>query len=150
MHAEWTNDRFTVSTDRARLDIGVIHSFLSERAYWALGRSREAVARTIEHSLCFGLFDEAAQVGFARVVTDYAIFAYLCDVFVIESHRGCGLSKWLLRCVLSHPAMTGIRRFHLLTNDAHTLYQQLGFTALASPERHMELVALSPAPDPKR
>jgi len=130
MHAEWTNDRFTVSTDRARLDIGVIHSFLSE--------------------LCFGLFDEAAQVGFARVVTDYAIFAYLCDVFVIESHRGCGLSKWLLRCVLSHPAMTGIRRFHLLTNDAHTLYQQLGFTALASPERHMELVALSPAPDPKR
>ncbi|HUI25535.1 MAG TPA: GNAT family N-acetyltransferase [Candidatus Kryptonia bacterium] len=140
MDSEWTHDRFTISTDRARLDVDRIHSFLSERAYWALGRSRELVTRTIEHSLCFGVYDETAQVGFARVVTDYAIFAYLCDVFILESHRGRGLSKWLLRCVLAHPALAGMRRFHLVTDDAHGLYRQFGFTLLANPERHMELM----------
>ena len=152
MHAEWVNGRFSISTDPARLDVDVIHSFLSQRAYWAQGRSREVVERSIEHSLCFGVYDEAAQVGLARVVTDRATFAYLCDVFVLESHRGRGLSKWLLRCVLSHPALVGMQRFQLLTNDAHALYRQFGFAPLARPERHMELVisrgtSASPGPN---
>jgi N-acetylglutamate synthase-like GNAT family acetyltransferase len=143
MQAEWVDGDLIVSTDPARLDVAMIHAFLSQHAYWAQGRSREVVERSIAHSLCFGVYDRTAQVGFARLVTDRAVFACLCDVFILESQRGRGLSKWLLRCIMAHPALQGLRRFHLLTNDAHGLYRQFGFTALSNPERHMELVNLA-------
>jgi GNAT superfamily N-acetyltransferase len=128
-----------ISTDPARLNLDVIHGFLTN-CYWAKGIPREVVARSIEHSLCFGVYDgSGAQVGFARVVSDFATVAYLGDVFVLESHRGRGLSKWMMECVVQHPALQNLRRWILLTRDAHGLYAQFGFTPLKSPERYMEL-----------
>ena len=133
---------FVISTDKARLDLPVIHAFLSERSYWAIGRTLDLVLRTIEHSLCFGVYDGAAQVGFARVVTDYATFAWLCDVFVLEDYRGNGLSKWLVQTVVTHPGLAAVRRFLLATRDAHGLYERYaGFTPLQAPERWMERLA---------
>src|ERR1700686_4013361 len=130
---------FSVSTDRARLNQDVIHAFLTN-CYWAKGIPREVVARSIEHSLCFGIYDgSGAQVGFARVVSDFATVAYLGDVFVLESHRGRGLSRWLMQCIVQHPALQNLRRWILLTRDAHGLYAQFGFTPVKSPERYMEL-----------
>jgi GNAT superfamily N-acetyltransferase len=130
---------FLISTDPARLDVDVIHGFLTN-CYWAKGISREVVARSIEHSLCFGVYDgSGAQVGFARVVSDFTTVAYLGDVFVLESHRGRGLSKWMMECVTRHPALQNLRRWVLLTRDAHGLYAQFGFTPVKSPERYMEL-----------
>jgi GNAT superfamily N-acetyltransferase len=130
---------FSISTDQARLDLDVIHGFLTD-CYWAKGIPRQIVARSIEHSLCFGIYDgSGAQVGFARVVSDFATVAYLGDVFVLESHRGRGLSKWLMQCILQHPALQNLRRWILLTGDAHGLYAQFGFTPVKSPERYMEL-----------
>jgi len=129
---------FVVSTDRTRLDLDVIHGFLTN-CYWANGIPREVVARSIEHSLCFGVYDgSGAQVGFARVVSDFATGAYLGDVFVLETHRGRGLSKWMMECVVQHPALQNLRRWILLTRDAHGLYKQFGFTPLKSAERYME------------
>jgi len=129
---------FVVSTDRTRLDLDVIHGFLTN-CYWANGIPREVVARSIEHSLCFGVYDgSAAQVGFARVVSDFATVAYLGDVFVLETHRGRGLSNWMMECVVQHPALQNLRRWILLTRDAHGLYKQFGFTPLKSAERYME------------
>lgn len=136
---EFRRDQFVGSTDRARLDLDVIHGFLTN-CYWAKGIPREVVARSIEHSLCFGVYDgSGAQVGFARVVSDFATVAYLGDVFVLESHRGRGLSKWMMECILQHPSLQNLRRWILLTRDAHGLYQQFGFTPLKSAERYMEL-----------
>jgi len=130
---------FLISTDRARLDLDVIHGFLTN-CYWAKGIPRETVARSIEHSLCFGVYDgSGAQVGFARVVSDFATVAYLGDVFVLESHRGRGLSKWMMECVMQHPALQNLRRWILLTGDAHGLYAQFGFTPLTAPDRFMEV-----------
>jgi GNAT superfamily N-acetyltransferase len=130
---------FSVSTDRARLNQDVIHAFLTN-CYWAKGIPREVAARSIEHSLCFGIYDgSGAQVGFARVVSDFATVAYLGDVFVLESHRGRGLSRWLMQCIVQHPALQNLRRWILLTRDAHGLYAQFGFTPVKSPERYMEL-----------
>jgi GNAT superfamily N-acetyltransferase len=130
---------FLISTNPARLDLDVIHGFLTD-CYWAKGIPRETVARSIEHSLCFGVYDgRGAQIGFARVVSDFATVAYLGDVFVLESHRGRGLSKWLMECILRHPALQGLRRWILLTRDAHGLYAEFGFTPVKSPERYMEL-----------
>jgi GNAT superfamily N-acetyltransferase len=130
---------FSISTDRARLDLDVIHGFLTN-CYWAKGIPRDVAARSIEHSLCFGIYDgSGAQVGFARVVSDFATVAYLGDVFVLESHRGRGLSKWMMECILPHPALQNLRRWILLTRDAHGLYAQFGFTPVKSPERYMEL-----------
>ena len=130
---------FLVSTDRTRLDLDVIHGFLT-KCYWAKGIPREVVARSIEHSLCFGVYDGGGvQVGFARVVSDFATVAYLGDVFILESHRGRGLSKWLMECIMRHPALQNLRRWILLTRDAHALYAQFGFTPVNSPERYMEL-----------
>jgi N-acetylglutamate synthase-like GNAT family acetyltransferase len=130
---------FLISSDRARLHLDVIHDFLTS-CYWAKGIPREIVQRSIEHSLCFGIYDAAgAQVGFARVVSDFATVAYLGDVFVLEAHRGRGLSKCLIQCIMDHPALQGLRRWVLLTRDAHQLYSQFGFTPLASPERYMEI-----------
>lgn len=129
----------TISTDKTRLDLTVIHGFLS-RSYWAEGVPVEIIRRAIEHSLCFGVYDGAQQVGFARVISDYATFAYLADVFILEAWRGRGLSKRLRREIMNHPDLQGLRRFALVTKDAHGLYQQFGFTELAHPERHLEIV----------
>lgn len=136
---EYRRAEFLISTDRNRLNLDVVHDFLTN-CYWAKGIPREVVARSIEHSLCFGIYDgDARQVGFVRVVTDFATIAYLGDVFVLESHRGRGLSKWLMECITQHPALQNLRRWILLTRDAHRLYSQYGFTPLKAPERYMEL-----------
>jgi GNAT superfamily N-acetyltransferase len=130
---------FLISTDPARIDLDVVHGYLA-RSYWAAGVPREIVARSISHSLCFGLYEWDRQVGFARVVTDRATFAYLADVFVLESHRARGLSKLLMQAIVEHPDLQGLRRFSLSTKDAHGLYAMFGFTALRAPERHMEVL----------
>lgn len=136
---EHRRGEFFVSTDPARLDLDVIHGFLTN-CYWAKGIPRDVVARSIEHSLCFGIYDGAGvQIGFARVVSDFATVAYLGDVFVLESHRGQGLSKWMMECILRHPSLQNLRRWILLTRDAHRLYSQFGFTPIAAPDRYMEL-----------
>jgi len=130
---------FLISTDPARISLDVVHGFLTN-CYWAKGIPRETVARSIEHSLCFGVYDGSGeQVGFARVVSDFATVAYLGDVFILESHRGRGLSKWLMECVTQHPSLQGLRRWILLTRDAHALYAKFGFTPVAKPDRYMEL-----------
>jgi GNAT superfamily N-acetyltransferase len=137
--AEHRRGEFLISTDRNRFNLDVIHGFLTN-CYWARGIPREVVARSIEHALCFGVYHEnGAQVGFARVVSDFATVAYLGDVFVLESHRGRGLSKWLMECVVEHPGLQNLRRWILLTRDAHGLYSQFGFTPVKAPERYMEL-----------
>ena len=130
---------YGISTDPARLDLDVIHGYLS-RSYWAEGVPREVVARSLEHSLNFGLYEWERQVGFARVVSDRATYAYLADVFVLESHRGRGLGVFLIDAVMNHPELEGLRRFGLVTRDAHGLYDRFGFRPLAEPERHMEVV----------
>ena len=137
--AEQRRGEFLVSTDPRRLDLRVVHQFLTN-CYWAKGIPREVVERSIQHALCFGIYDgSGAQVGFARVVSDFSTVAYLGDVFVLESHRGRGLGKWMMQCILAHPALEGMRRWILVTRDAHGLYKQFGFTALQSAERYMEL-----------
>jgi GNAT superfamily N-acetyltransferase len=135
---EYRRGEFSISTDRERLSLDVVHGFLTS-CYWAKGIPREVVARSIAHSLCFGIYEGRAQVGFARVVSDFATMAYLGDVFVLESHRGRGLSKWLLECIVQHPALQNLRRWILLTRDAHELYSKFGFAPLKAPERYMEL-----------
>jgi GNAT superfamily N-acetyltransferase len=151
LSVEYRRGDFLISTDRERLSLDVIHDFLTN-CYWAKGISREIVERSIEHSLCFGVYGENSsfdaakgghkalqQVGFARVVSDFATVAYLGDVFMLESHRGRGLSKWLMECITAHPALQNLRRWILLTRDAHALYSRFGFTAVRAPERYMEL-----------
>ena len=139
MVVEYRRGEFLISTDPARLDLDVIHEFLTN-CYWAKGIPRNVVARSIEHALCFGVYDgSGAQVGFARVVSDFATVAYLGDVFVLELHRGRGLGKWLMECIMQHPALQDLRRWILLTRDAHGLYSQFGFTPVKAPERYMEL-----------
>jgi len=134
---EYRRDDFTISTDRARLDIDSIYHFLTN-CYWSKGIPKEVVSRSIKHSLCFGIYNEEGQVGFARVISDYATFAYIGDVFVLEPYRGHGLSKWLMQCIVGHPRLQGLRRWTLATRDAHGLYSQFGFKPLASPDRWME------------
>jgi GNAT superfamily N-acetyltransferase len=132
-------DDYEISADASRLDVAVIHKFLSEDSYWSRGIPRSTVARAIESSLCFGVYHLGAQVGFARVVTDRSTFALLADVFVLDAHRGKGLSKELMRRVVEHEDLQGLRRFLLLTSDAHGLYSQFGFKAIGSPARFMEV-----------
>jgi GNAT superfamily N-acetyltransferase len=132
-----------VTTDRSRLDLDVIHGFLTA-SYWAQGVPREVVARSVENSLCFGAFDEGRQVGFARVISDRATFAYICDVFALESHRGHGVGKSLMAAIMSHPELQGLRRWTLFTRDAHGLYRQFGFGVAGHPERLMEVVDRDP------
>jgi GNAT superfamily N-acetyltransferase len=151
--AESRRGEFVISTDHVRLDLDVIHGFLTN-CYWAKGIPRDVVARSTEHSLCFGIYHEvgekspslaeparsrAPQVGFARVITDFATVAYLGDVFVLETYRGRGLSKWMMECIMRHPSLQELRRWILLTRDAHGLYAKSGFTPLKAPDRHMEL-----------
>ena len=134
---ELHRDQFTISTDPARLDIDAVVDMLS-RAYWAIGRPRERTERAIGNSLVFGVYDGGRQIGVARVVTDYSIFAYLCDVFIHEDYRTHGLGKWLIRAILEHPDLAGMRRWVLVTNDAHGLYGQYGFTSLDDPGQWMQ------------
>ncbi|MEP6705923.1 MAG: GNAT family N-acetyltransferase [Pyrinomonadaceae bacterium] len=143
MANEWHRDEYTISDDRARLDIKVIQQFLSTESYWATGRSIEKVQCSIDNSLSFGVYRGGEQVGFARVVTDYATFAWLADVFVLDESRGRGLAKWLVEVIVSHPQLQGFRRWVLATKDAHELYRRYGFRELHRPERWME------RPDPK-
>ncbi len=135
---EWRRGEYSISTDKGRLDFAVIHGFLT-MSYWAAGVPMDVVKRSIEHSLAFGVYKEDQQVGFARIITDYATFAYLGDVFILEPFRGRGLSKWLMEVIVGHPELQGLRRWVLLTRDAHGLYRQVGFTELSHPERYMEM-----------
>jgi GNAT superfamily N-acetyltransferase len=130
---------FHISTDPGLLDVALIHDFLANRSYWAVGRPLETVRRSLEQSLCFGLYEQGRQVGLIRVVTDRATFGWLCDVFVLEEYRGRGLSKWLMECVMTYPELQGIRRLLLGTRDAHGLYQRYGFTPLSDPSRFLEV-----------
>ena len=129
-------DGYAVSTDPGRLDLDAIHAYLA-RSYWATAIPREIVERSLRLSLCFGVYKDGGQVGFARLVTDLATFAYVADVYVLEDHRGRGLSKWLMECMLAHPDLRDVRRWHLVTRDAHGLYAKFGF-AEPPPGKHME------------
>jgi len=136
---EITDGDVVVSDDKKLLDQALIHRFLSEQSYWAKGVPMETVERSIEHSLCFGIYQAGRQAGFARVVTDFTTFAWLADVFIVEEERGGGLGKKLVAAVLAHPRLQGLRRFQLGTRDAHKLYEQFGFAPLEYPERFMEI-----------
>lgn len=129
---------YCISTDKSRLDIRVIHSFLNT-SYWAAGIPLETIERSIAGSLCFGVYRASEQIGFARVISDLATFAYLADVFILEAYRGRGLSKWLLETILAHPDLQGLRRWLLATRDAHELYQKFGFEPFNKPDRWMEI-----------
>jgi len=135
---EWQRGEYTISTDNKRLDIQRIHDFVSNQSYWAQGRALETVQRALDNSLNFGLYKNNQLIGFARVVTDYATFAWIADVFVLQEHRGLGLSKWLMEVILSHSELQGFRRWVLATKDAHSLYARFGFIPLHRPERWME------------
>jgi GNAT superfamily N-acetyltransferase len=136
---EINEDDLLISDDKGRLDRSFVHGFLSGRSYWAKDVPREIVERSIEHSLCFGIYKAGRQIGFARAVTDFATFAWLADVFIVEEERGKGYSKWLLAGILAHPGLQGLRRLMLGTRDAHTLYEQFGFTPLKYAERFIEI-----------
>ena len=136
--AQYTNGQYWITTDTQKLDIDAMYAYLT-RSFWAEGIPKATVAKSVANSLCFGLFDGAAQIGLARVVTDRATYAYLCDVYVLETHRGRGLGKWLIETVMAHPELQGLRRFQLVTRDAHGLYSRHGFAPPAHPDRHMEI-----------
>jgi GNAT superfamily N-acetyltransferase len=133
-----------VTCDRARVDVALVHRYLSEEAYWSKGIPREIVERSIAHSLPFSAYDGDAQVGFARVISDFATFAYIADVFVVASHRGRGIAKQIMTAIQGHPDLQRLRRWHLVTRDAHGLYEQYGFVPLDAPERHMQVVKNDP------
>lgn len=135
---EWQRGEFSISTDRARLQIDEIHRFLTEESYWAKTRARQQLETAIENSLPFGLYRGTQQIGFARVVCDFAVFAYVGDVYVLSEFRGQGLGQWLMETIVAHPDLQHLRRWVLATQDAHTLYEKSGFAALKYPERWME------------
>jgi GNAT superfamily N-acetyltransferase len=136
---EWRRGDFVVSDDPSRLDRAAVRRFIADESYWAAGIPQGVMDKAIDHSLCFGLYRGDAQLGFARVVTDRATFGYLCDVFVEAAHRGAGLGKWLVSCVLSHPDLQGLRRLSLVTRDAHELYTPHGFRPMPDPARYLEI-----------
>jgi GNAT superfamily N-acetyltransferase len=136
----WKNGEFLCTTDKSKLQKALIHQFLSERSYWAKGRTMDQVKRSIEHSLCFGIYHNEQQVAFARVVSDFTVYAYLLDVFVLEDFRGLGMGKFLMNCIMKHPELQGLKRWMLGTEDAHGLYKQYGFTSLKKVQNHMEKV----------
>jgi len=144
---ETHKDNFIISTDPQRLDVDAICDFLT-RAYWAAGRPRERTERALANSLAFGLYDGNKQIGLARVVSDYAVFAYLCDVFIHEDYRAHGLGKWLIETVMAHPDLQGLRRWILATRDAHELYRQFGWDDLRNPENWMQILHPFPGEDP--
>jgi N-acetylglutamate synthase-like GNAT family acetyltransferase len=134
---QWSRGDYLVSTDPARIDVAALHQFLN-KSYWAAGISLSTVRRSLQNSLCFGVYKGLEMIGFARVISDYATFAYLADVFILPNQRGQGLSAWLIECITAHPDLQGLRRWCLVTRDAHGLYRRFGFTELKSPERWME------------
>ena len=136
---ETEREGFLISTNPARFDMDAVHAYLT-RSYWAEGITKDTVAKSIKSSLVFGLYEGNRQIGLARVITDNATFAYLCDVYVLEDYRGRGLGKWLVASVRSHPDLQNLRRFVLVTRDAHGLYDQFGFAPLKYPERYMEIL----------
>ena len=137
--SEWQRDEFQVTTDNRRLDLNVVHDFLTHQSDWARGIPRSVLEKSVLNSLCFGLFHGNRQVGFARVISDLATVAYVGDVFVIPEYRGRGLAKWLMECIVRHPDLQNLRRWILVTGDAHGLYRKYGFTALLRPDSYMEL-----------
>ncbi len=137
MVQEWRQGEYSISTDKKQLNLNVIHQFLAN-SYWAKGLTMEVLQQSIEHSLVFGLYKGKQQIGFARVITDYTTFAFIADVFVLELFRGQGLGKRLIEVIVSYPELQGLRRWLLATKDAHSLYQQFGFTELDQPNRLME------------
>ena len=128
---------FTISTDKDLLDMDMIYHYLHDESYWSKGIAVEKVQASVQNSICFGIYKDGKQVGFARVISDQAIFAYLCDVFILDEYRGLGLSKWLLQTILAYPDLQGLRRWLLATADAHSLYKQFGFEPINSPDRWM-------------
>jgi GNAT superfamily N-acetyltransferase len=135
---EYRNGQYHISTDRSRLDVGLVHQFLTREFWDTEGVPRAVLERSIGNSLCFGVFDGEQQIGFARVITDQATFAFICDDFIVESHRGRGLGKWLMQCILGHPGLQGLRRIMLVTRDPR-LYVKAGFAPLKAPEEYMEI-----------
>jgi GNAT superfamily N-acetyltransferase len=133
-----SKDQYYITTDQSKFDIDFIHGFLSS-SYWAAGITKDIVTRSIAGSLCFGVFIGNKQIGFARMITDKATFAYLADVFMDEQSRGKGLSKWLMKIIIEHPDLQGLRRILLATRDAHELYKKFGFTPLNNPDRWMQI-----------
>jgi N-acetylglutamate synthase-like GNAT family acetyltransferase len=136
-HLEWVRSEYAICTNLDRLNLDVIHSFLTT-SYWSSGVSRKIIERAISNSLNFGVYRGDAQIGFARVISDFATFAYIADVFILPAHRGQGLSKWLMQCIMSHPQLQGLRRWMLMTADAHSLYAHSGFTPMKNPQNAME------------
>jgi len=134
---EWIKDGYLVSTDKSKIDVETVHHFLSH-SYWAENIPLDVVRKSIENSLCFGIYHQEKLVGFARAISDFATFAYLADVFILPEERGKGLSKWLIGIILEHPQLQGLRRFTLATRDAHSLYAQFGFSLFDKPERWMQ------------
>ena len=130
---------YLISTDKSLLDVDAVHEFLSQSSYWAENIAKSVVQKSIDHSLCFAVYHHNKLVGFARVISDFATFAYLADVFIVQGHRGKGLSKWLMQTIVEHPHLQGLRRFTLATRDAHGLYAQFGFTLFDKPERWMHI-----------
>ena len=137
MAQEWQCGEYVISTDKHLLDIPAIHSYLTA-SYWAQGIPFETVKKSIEHSLSFGVYTQGKQIGFARVISDYATYAYIGDVYILADFRGRGLSKWLMRVIADHPELQGLRRWTLSTRDAHGLYRKTGFASPQHPERYME------------
>lgn len=135
--AFFVNKGYLISTDKNLIDIKAVHDYLNTESYWAKGMPFTKLQTAIENSMCFGVYINNTQAGFARVVTDKATFAYLCDVFILPQHRGFGLSKWLVQSILNHADLQGLRRWALATADAHGLYEQFGFSVLTNPERWM-------------
>jgi GNAT superfamily N-acetyltransferase len=138
-----SSETIVISFDRERIDVDLVHRYLSGESYWAANIPRDVVEKSIRNSLCVSAFLGEAQVGFARVITDYATYGYLADVFVLAEHRGRGVSKLMMEAVMKHPSLAGLRRWQLVTRDAHGLYAQFGFGELAFPERHMERVRMN-------
>ena len=132
-------NEFCISTDKTKLNIDSIHEFLSTKAYWCLGIPKGRVQMAIQNSLCFGVYQNEKQIGFARIISDFSTIAYLGDLYILEEYRGNGLSKWLMEAIMSHPDLQGLRRWILLTADAHGLYRQFGWTDIADPTKWMEL-----------
>ncbi len=141
---EYTRGDYVISSDPARLDLIWVHDYLTNEAYWAQGIAYSVFEKSTQNALCFGVYHIKQQIGFARVISDYATFAYLADVFISEEYRGRGLGKWLVKCILGYPELQGLRRWMLLTSDAHGLYERYGFTLMRHPEKVMEKVANNP------
>lgn len=138
---------FLISTDNSLLDTDVLYQYLSGESYWAKGITKEKLLRAIDNSMCFGVYHDKKQIGFARLITDKATFAYLADVFILDAYRGRGLSKWLMQTIMGYPEVQGLRRWVLATADAHGLYAQFGFGPLAKPDRWMDIFTPYPVPE---